>query len=62
MLYIILSPFFALVEVVIALNRYFFKEIIRKIHFVRSNTNKSFRSLSAYNVKVKEHIETMTSF
>ena len=53
-LYIVISPFLALAEVMIAFTRYFVKEVIGKIHFARSKASKSFRSLSQYTAKEKE--------
>jgi hypothetical protein len=61
-LYIILSPLFALAEVIIAFTRYIIKEVVGKIRFVRSKTAKSFRSLSGATIKEEERVGTLNWF
>ena len=53
-LYIVLSPLFAVVEAIIVITKYLANDIARKIYLIKSRAGKSFQSLSEHNVKEKD--------
>ena len=61
-LYIVLSPLFAVAEAIIVITKYLVNEVARKVCLIRSKADKSFQSLSEHNVKEKDPVKNLNWF
>ena len=61
-LYIVLSPLFAVAEAIIVITKYLVNEVARKVCLIRSKAGKSFQSLSEHNINEKEAVKNLNWF
>ena len=61
-LYIVLSPLFAVAEAIIVITKYLVNEVARKVCLIRSKAGKSFQSLSEHNINEKEPVKNLNWF
>lgn len=61
-LYIVLSPLFAVAEAIIVITKYLVNEVAKKVCLIKSKAGNSFQSLAEHNVKEKEPVKNLNWF